>query len=304
MAAPLAPQVLLDALRGEGLTVVEYPGWRDRCRCHSGSHERGEGTRKPFEPLAVAVHITAGDLGSRSMATYIRDILANPNNGNTPLGCNFAVAPDGVVWLVAAGRAEHVLYMGSRAMAALKAGSMSIDSWQDLSGREHNGSRYLYGIENVNSGPANAAQQRASERIIAAICRAYGWSGRDAAGHGEVAADRGYADPGVNVGLIRRAAMNLVGAAAPAGAPSTGDGELDATQNDWLRRACAAAEVAVASTANITNGMLFLIERTVRIEARLDDPDRILTPDEVKAAVQDVVDKIYNQNPVEGEAGQ
>ena len=48
MATPMTPAQMLKALRAEGVTIKEWSGWRDRCRCHSGSHEKGIGPTGPM----------------------------------------------------------------------------------------------------------------------------------------------------------------------------------------------------------------------------------------------------------------
>ena len=204
---PLTPDQLLTALRAEGLTVREFPGWRDRCRCHNGSHAKGGPTVRSWGPInGTMVHITAGGLGSRSVESYIRDIIV-ADGTSTPSKSQFVTAPDGTVWIVSAGRCNHAGTVSSRAVSALANSSLSLDGWQDLRGHDVDGNRSMYGIENITPKSMSAAQREASVRICAAISRAYGWDGRDAIGHGEASDQRGYADPNLNMGAFRRDVM-------------------------------------------------------------------------------------------------
>lgn len=210
MAPQIPPDKLLQILRAEGLTVVEYTGWRDRCRCHTGSHSSAGGTKiRPWEPIhGVTVHITAGGLGSRSVAQYIRDII----NGDpaVPSKCQFVVAPDGVVWLNSAGRCNHVGTISKAARDAMIAGNFSTVASQNLRGAQIDGNTHTYGIENITPKSMSSAQRESSVRICAAIARHYGWSGQEAHGHGEVSSSRGFADPNLNMGQFRRDVMARV----------------------------------------------------------------------------------------------
>lgn len=209
MGAPLSYDQITAAFRWAGITYREYSGSRDRCRCHNGSHAAGGPLIRAWGPIVgTLVHITAGDLGSRTVEKYIQDII----NGdpNIPCKVQFVVAPDGVVWINSVGRSNHDGSMSTRAYNALRDGTFSLTGYQDLRGTELTGNSFTYGIENINSGPPNAAQRNASVRICAAISHAMGWSGRDCAGHGEVGSDRSYADPGMDMGAFRRDVMSFV----------------------------------------------------------------------------------------------
>ena len=216
MSKPLTPTQLLAALKAEGLTVREYSGWRDRCRCHAGSHERGQRpTGRGWGSVhGTVVHITAGNLGSRSVETYIRDII----NGdpNVPTKSQFVVAPDGTVWLNSAGRCNHAGQIGTRARDGILAGDFSTtSSYDDRRGASVDGNSITYGIENIAASKMTDAQREASVRICAAIARAFGWDGRESIGHGEISSARGKADPNLHMGDFRRDVMARVGKAVP-----------------------------------------------------------------------------------------
>ena len=84
----LTPREIERVLRDAGLTVTVMPGYYDRCRCHTGSHEKGVGPRARFGPvLGVMVHHTAGSLvsGARAYA-YTTNILIAGNGANDTVG--------------------------------------------------------------------------------------------------------------------------------------------------------------------------------------------------------------------------
>jgi len=209
MANPMTPDQLLKALRNEGLTVREYAGWRDRCRCHNGSHAAGGPTVRSWGPIhGTMVHITAGGLGTRSVESYIRDII----NGdpNTPTKCQFIVAPNGEVWINSAGRCNHAGTVSSASVSALANGTLSLAGSQNLRGHDVDGNTSMYGIENIAAVSMTAAQRESSVRICAAVSRAYGWDGRDAIGHGEASDQRGFGDPNLDMGRFRADVMSRI----------------------------------------------------------------------------------------------
>lgn len=233
MANPLSYDQILAAFRWAGINYREYTGSRDRCRCHSGSHAAGGPLVRAWGPnVGTLVHITAGDLGSRTVEQYIRDII----NGDpeVPFKAQFVVAPDGTVWINGVGRANHDGSMSNAAYAALRDGTFSLTGSQNLRGSDVTGNSFVYGIENINSGPPNAAQRNASVRICAAISHAQGWNGRDCAGHGEVASDRSFSDPGMDMGAFRRDVMAFV--ANPTNSPPPQEvPDMDANQAAQLQ---------------------------------------------------------------------
>lgn len=194
MSRPLTPQQMIDAIRAEGCTVREYVGWRERAQWRS--RERGHDVN------GVVIHHTAGGLGSRSVEQYIADILVG--DPAVPDKCNAAIDPDGVVWLVASGRANHMLYYSDAAR------SMAVNgTWPTSGGSVHargnrqNGNAWTYGVECIAAGVPNQKQREAAVRWAAAMCRAHGWGGREVFGHGEAAYDRDFSDPGWDMSAFR-----------------------------------------------------------------------------------------------------
>ena len=217
MATPLTYDQLVAALKTEGLTVQLWPGSRDRCRCHSGSHDKGIGpTGRQWGPVnGVMVHITAGT--ATGLDRYIANVLLD--DPSLPCKVQMTVKPDGTVVVLSAGRCNHAGKIGSGAIAASVADSWPTGGWTDKRGSQVDGNAHYYGIENIATSQMTAAQRDASVRICAAISRAHGWTGQGTCGHGEASSERGYSDPGLDMGAFRRDVMARVKAGA-AGKPT------------------------------------------------------------------------------------
>lgn len=94
MALPLV--WLGDALRGAGLTVVETPGWQERTAT-SGPQP---------EPVGVLEHHTATPASYDDPAPSLQLVIDGRPDLAGPL-CHGLIGFDGVVHLIAAGRANH-----------------------------------------------------------------------------------------------------------------------------------------------------------------------------------------------------
>ncbi|MCX4819297.1 N-acetylmuramoyl-L-alanine amidase [Streptomyces sp. NBC_01142] len=169
MSPPMSANSFLDALRDEGLTVVEVGNWRTHNRNHVG----------PWGPVhGVMIHHTVTK-GTAATVRICRDGYAGLPG---PL-CHGVIAKDGKVHLVGYGRANHA---GSgdddvlRAVIAEKALPPDNEANTD-------GNRYFYGFECENLGdgedPWPEAQLEAIERAAAAVCRRHGWNSRSVIGH-------------------------------------------------------------------------------------------------------------------------
>ena len=216
MAKPMTPDQLLKALRDEGLTVHEYPGWRDRCRCCPGDHRpNGPYIRGWGDVNGGVQHITGGGLGGRSVEVYIRDIILYDPDLLTK--CQFVTAPDGSVWLVAAGRANHAGGVGSKVRDHMRAADFSTtDDYDDrFRGSSADGNSFTYGNEAIAASSMNTAQRTASVKLWAAIAKFHKWTGQEIAGHGEISSARVKADPNLNMGEFRRDIMTRVKGGTP-----------------------------------------------------------------------------------------
>lgn len=213
MAQPLTPSQILAALRSSGLDVYEMPGWRDRCRCHNGSHERGESPsgRAWGAWNGVTLHITAGAaLGGQAAINYTSGILIG-GNGVTPGPlCMAGIDADGRIILVSAGRANHIGSISQASLDAMTSASFSLSGYDDKRGHGVDGNTHTLGFEILQPGVPNPAQRDAAVRAAAALSRAAGWTGQEVHGHGECSDQRGYSDPGLDMGAVRRDVMALV----------------------------------------------------------------------------------------------
>ncbi|GGW41402.1 peptidoglycan recognition protein family protein [Streptomyces xantholiticus] len=171
MATPLSADRLLQALRNEGLRVVEHRSWRTHSRNHKG----------PWGPVnGVMIHhtVTEGTQSSVELCYNGHSTLPGPL-------CHGVIAKDGTVYLVGNGRANHAGLGDDDVLRAI------IDERTLPADNEANtdGNRAFYGFECINLGdgkdPWPAAQLEAIERAAAAICRAHGWTQRSVLGHAE-----------------------------------------------------------------------------------------------------------------------
>ncbi|MGY3341211.1 hypothetical protein ACVW0K_007404 [Streptomyces filamentosus] len=177
MATPLSADRLLAALRAEGVTVVEHPGWRTHNRNQAGD----------WGPVAgVMIHHTVSSGTSSSVEMCFNGYEGLPG----PL-CHGVIAKDGTVHLVGSGRANHA---GGGDPSVLQAVITETYGDRPPAPHEHQGSpdavdgnSRFYGFECINLGngtdPWPAAQMLAIERVSAALCRAHGWGARSVIGH-------------------------------------------------------------------------------------------------------------------------
>ncbi|MEV0526059.1 N-acetylmuramoyl-L-alanine amidase [Streptomyces sp. NPDC050439] len=169
MAEPLSPRSFVDALRYEGLNVLEVGDWQ-----HHNRNSRG-----PWGPVhGVMIHHTVSK-GSAATVTICRDgHAALPG----PL-CHGVITKDGRVHVVGYGRANHAGLGDPDVLAAViaeKAPPADNEASVD-------GNRHFYGFECENLGdgkdPWPDVQIEAIVRVIAALCRRHGWSARSALRH-------------------------------------------------------------------------------------------------------------------------
>ncbi|WP_190344611.1 N-acetylmuramoyl-L-alanine amidase [Streptomyces venezuelae] len=169
MAAPMSSERFIDALRREGLTVVEVGAWRTHNRNHKG----------PWGPVhGVMIHHTV----SRGTATTVSICREGDTNLPGPL-CHGVITKDGRVHLVGYGRANHAGAGDSDVLAAVIAEKALPPDNQ----ANRDGNRHFYGFECENLGdgedPWPAVQLDAIARAAAAVCRVHGWNARSVIGH-------------------------------------------------------------------------------------------------------------------------
>lgn len=145
------PDNLPTLLREAGLKVVEIDGWRERGRPASTGG---------FAPVGVLCHHTAGHDSIGDPAddlAYVKNVLA-PEKGPRypslpgPL-CQIALSAEGVVYIVAAGRANHA--GDARASGTVSSGD----------------GNFLYiGIEAMNAGTGSDVWEKAQYDAYVTLC--------------------------------------------------------------------------------------------------------------------------------------
>lgn len=177
MAVPLTPDKLIAALRAEGVTVIEVPGWRQNNRNHKG----------PWGP----VH---GSMLHHTVTPKTMSAVPLCFNGHAELPgplCHGVIRRDGTVHLVGNGRANHAGGGDRDVLAAVTAESYGT---RPPATNEHQGSAgavdgnpHFYGWECENEGdgkdPWPAVQVDAMVRVSAALSRAHGWGAKSTIGH-------------------------------------------------------------------------------------------------------------------------
>ncbi|MBT2445917.1 N-acetylmuramoyl-L-alanine amidase [Streptomyces sp. ISL-43] len=171
MATPLTADTLLEALRAEGVDVVEHDGWRTHNRNHKGAWGPVNG---------VVIHHTVST-GTDSSVALCRDGYAELPG---PL-CHAVIDKAGRVHLIGHGRTNHAGLGDSDVLDAVVAESALPEPRRN----DTDGNAHFYGFECVNLGdgrdPWPAAQLDAIERASAALCRAHGWQAPSVIGHKE-----------------------------------------------------------------------------------------------------------------------
>lgn len=187
MAIPLTADRLVQALRAEGVHVVEHTGWR--------THNRAP---RPWGPVnGITIHHTAG---SASLGLVWTGTSALPG----PL-CHTHLSKTGVATMIANGRANHAGTFADNAHQAVVKESSTHprpDAVEPVDGNQH-----YYGIEIENLGdgrdPYPRVQYDAAVRWAAGICRAHGWSEQSVIGHKE--GTRRKIDPSFDMDTFRDA---------------------------------------------------------------------------------------------------
>ncbi|MFE0763669.1 N-acetylmuramoyl-L-alanine amidase [Streptomyces smyrnaeus] len=205
MSTPMSAVRFLQALRDEGVDVVEVGNWRSHNRNHMGSWGGVHG---------VMIHHTV----TRGTAATVRIVRDGYSGLPGPLA-HGVIAKDGRVHLVGYGRANHA-GLGDddvlRAVIAERALPHDNEATVD-------GNRVFYGFECENMGdgedPWPAAQLDAIERVSAAICRVHGWGARSVIGHLEW--QPGKSDPrGFTMGSMRDRIADRLGHDKPGPLPT------------------------------------------------------------------------------------
>lgn len=206
MATPLSADRLVQALRAEGLKVVEYRSWRTNNR-------NSKGAWGPVHGVMIHHTVTSGTDATVRLCYEGHSGLPGPL-------CHGVIAKDGTVHLVGNGRANHAgLGDDDVLRAVVNETALPSDGEANTDG---NARFYGFECENLGDGkdPWPAVQLEAIEKAAAAICRAHGWSERSVIGHLEW--QPGKVDPrGFTMASMRtRIADRLAPAPKPAPTPA------------------------------------------------------------------------------------
>ncbi|MFJ5140710.1 N-acetylmuramoyl-L-alanine amidase [Streptomyces sp. NPDC088707] len=169
MSTPMSASRFLDALRDEGLAVVQVGEWSTHNRNHKG----------PWGPVhGVMIHHTV----TRGTATTVRICRDGYASLPGPL-CHGVIAKDGTVHLVGYGRANHAGLGDDEVLRAVIA-EQGLPRDDEAT---TDGNRYFYGFECENLGdgkdPWPKVQLEAIAKAAAALCRVHGWTQRSVIGH-------------------------------------------------------------------------------------------------------------------------
>ena len=167
---------LADACQKSGLPVVTIPGWEDRGRpAWTGS----------FNPRGIICHHTGGRGDGLADAKWMA--VDGRTDLPAPLA-QLALGRDGTVYVLAAGRANHA--GKAKAQGSLPAGD---------------GNELYLGIEAMHAGvvePWTTLQRDAYVRLVAALCKHYGWAVENVRGHKETSVT-GKVDPSFDMDEFR-----------------------------------------------------------------------------------------------------
>lgn len=166
-------------LRAEGLTVVEYPGWRDHNRNHKGA----------WGPLyGVLLHHTVTGPKVNGVKLCHDGYVGLPG----PL-CHGVIRRNGEVHLVGWGRANHA-GGGDRDVLAAVRDQKALPKTNEGNSDGVDGNRHFVGFECENLGdgkdPWPAEQVEAMERASAAVVRELERDQRSVLGHLEWSDDK------------------------------------------------------------------------------------------------------------------
>jgi hypothetical protein len=169
MSTPLSAARFLDALKSEGLRVVEVGDWQ--------THNRdGHGPWGPVHGVVIHHTATTGSDSTVRLCQEGRPDLPGPL-------CHGVITKDGTVHLVGWGRANHAGLGDGDVLRAV----LAEKRLPPVTKADTDGNRCFYGFECENLGdgadPWPPAQMAAVEKAAAALCRAHGWHERSVIGH-------------------------------------------------------------------------------------------------------------------------
>ena len=206
MATPLSHAARVAAMRAEGLRVVVLPGAESNNRNHKGAWGPVNG---------LLVHHTGSN--TNDPAGYARFLFGGRSDLPGPL-CHDGLAPDGTIYVVGNGRANHAGKGSSATLDRIIAETLPLDAEVRPGPDNVDGNARLYGLEIMYSGSRamTPEQREASVKWAAAHCRAHAWSAGSVAGHKEWTASKW--DPGqCHMGQLRKDVAARLSTATTAG---------------------------------------------------------------------------------------
>ena len=192
MATPMTSSQIVAQLKKWGIKYKEVKSWKTHNRAGHGAWGGMNG---------FIWHHTGADVSDA--AAYAAGVLYNGLSSLPGPLCHFGLAPDGTVYLVGWGRANHA---GGGDPVVL---NHVIN--EDYSGQLHpkkgnsdgvDGNAHFYGVEIMYSGShkMSDAQYKTGLKLSAAILDFHGWTEKSVIGHGEWSDDKW--DPGYASGKI------------------------------------------------------------------------------------------------------
>jgi hypothetical protein len=194
MATPMTSSQIVAQLKKWGVKYKEVKSWETHNRNAKGAWGGMNG---------FIWHHTGADVSQANAATYAGSTLYNGLSTLPGPLCHFGLAPDGTVYLVGWGRANHA---GGGDPVVLNH-VINEDYSGNLKPTKGNkdgtdGNAHFYGVEIMYSGSHKMtdAQYKAGLKLSAAILDFHGWTEKSVIGHGEWSNDKW--DPGYASGKI------------------------------------------------------------------------------------------------------
>lgn len=194
MATPMTASQIVAQLKKWGITYKEVKSWETHNRNAKGAWGGMNG---------FIWHHTGADVSQANAASYAGSTLYNGLSTLPGPLCHFGLAPDGTVYLVGWGRANHA---GGGDPVVLNH-VINEDYSGNLKPTKGNadgtdGNAHFYGVEIMYSGShkMSDAQYKAGLKLSAAILDFHGWTEKSVIGHGEWSNDKW--DPGYASGKI------------------------------------------------------------------------------------------------------
>lgn len=296
MATPMTATQIVAQLKKWGITYKEVKGWATHNRNAKGAWGGVNG---------FIWHHTGADVAQANAASYAASTLYNGLATLPGPLCHFGLAPDGTVYLVGWGRAnhagggdpvvlEHVInedYSGQ--LKPTRGNANGVD-----------GNAHFYGVEIMYSGShaMTDAQYKSALKLSAAILDFHKWTEKSVIAHGEWSNDKW--DPGYASGKImdmtkvRSAVADTVKAGPNAKPPVPtvpkptvpASGEHKVVDNDTLYGIATKYKVTVANlkTWNALKSDTLTIGQILKVKAPLVTPP-------AKPTVQQQLDAILKR---------